>query len=66
MGYANMQNNKNIPVFLGRGGFKHGYQLAFNSDNNAPLANLYVSMLQDMGLNKSKFASSTSSQAGLS
>ena len=66
MGDANIHNNKNLPVILGGGGFKHGQHLAFNSDNNAPLANLYVSMLENMGIDKSKFASSTGTLTGLS
>ena len=66
MGDANIHNNKNLPVILAGGGFKHGQHLAFNSDNNAPLANLYVSMLQNMGLDRSKFASSTGTLTGLS
>ena len=66
MGDANIHNNKNLPVLLAGGGFKHGQHLAFNSDNNAPLANLYVSMLENMGINKSKFASSTGTLTGLS
>jgi hypothetical protein len=66
MGDANIHNNKNLPVILAGGGFKHGQHLAFNEDNNAPLANLYVSMLENMGLEKSKFASSTGTLTGLS
>ena len=66
MGDANIHNNKNLPVLLAGGGFRHGQHLAFNSDNNAPLANLYVSMLQNMGLEKSKFASSSGTLTGLS
>jgi hypothetical protein len=66
MGDANIHNNKNLPVILAGGGFKHGQHLAFNSDNNAPLANLYVSMLQNMGIDQSKFASSTGTLTGLS
>ena len=66
MGDANIHNNKNLPVVLAGGGFKHGQHLAFNEDNNAPLANLYVSMLENMGLEKSKFASSTGTLTGLS
>jgi len=66
MGDANIHNNKNLPVILAGGGFKHGQHLAFNEDNNAPLANLYVNMLENMGLEKSKFASSTGTLTGLS
>ena len=66
MGDANIHNNKNLPIILAGGGFKHGQHLAFSGENNTPLANLYVSMLEDMGLEKSKFASSTGTLTGLS
>ena len=66
MGDANIHNNKNLPVILAGGGFKHGQHLAFSEENNTPLANLYVSMLENMGLEKSKFASSTGTLTGLS
>jgi len=66
MGDANIHNNKNLPVILAGGGLKHGQHLAFSEENNTPLANLYVSMLENMGLEKSKFASSTGTLTGLS
>ena len=65
MGDANIHNNKNLPVILAGGGFKHGQHLAFSEENNTPLANLYVSMLENMGLEKSQFASSTGTLTGL-
>ena len=65
MGDANIHNNKNLPVILAGGGFKHGQHLAFSGENNTPLANLYVSMLENMGLEKSQFASSTGTLTGL-
>lgn len=58
-------NNRNLPIILAGGGFKHGQHLAFDEDNNTPLANLYVSMLQRVGLDVDKFASSTGTLAGL-
>ena len=33
--------------------------LAYNRDFNTPLANLYLSMLQNMGVETDRFASST-------
>ena len=55
-----------MAVILAGGSFKHGQHLAFNEENNTPLANLYLSMLENMGLEKSKFASSTGTLASLS
>jgi hypothetical protein len=42
MGSANSHSNTNLPVLLAGGGFKHGRHLAFDKDNNYPLANLFV------------------------
>ena len=46
-------------------GFRHGQHLAFNQHNNRPLANLYLSMLHNMGLETDRFASSTGTLTGL-
>jgi hypothetical protein len=59
MGDANIHNNKNLPIILAGGCFRHGQHLAFNQHNNRPLANLYLSMLHNMGLETDRFASST-------
>lgn len=58
-------NNRNLPIILAGGGFRHGQHLAFNPENNYPLANLYVSMLQRLGLEIDTFASSTGTMTGL-
>jgi hypothetical protein len=58
-------NNRNLPVIFAGGGFRHGQHLAFDHDNNYPLANLYVSMLQRLGLEVEQFASSTGTMTGL-
>ena len=50
MGDANIHNNKNLPIILAGGGFRHGQHLAFNQHNNKPLCNVFVSMLQKMGI----------------
>jgi hypothetical protein len=54
-----------LPLILAGGGFKHGKHLAFDATNNAPLANLFVSMLQRLGVETDKFSSSTGPLAGL-
>lgn len=58
-------DNRNLPIILAGGGFRHGQHLMFDRDNNYPLANLYVSMLQQMGLETPRFASSTGTLTGL-
>jgi hypothetical protein len=65
MGSANSHSNVNLPVLLAGGGFKHGKHLAFDPKNNYPLTNLYVSMLQRMGLETSEFSTSKGTMAGL-
>ena len=47
------------------GGSKHGQHLVFKRENNAPLCNLFVSMLQRLGVEAEAFASSTGRVAGL-
>ena len=59
LGNANSHSNQNLPLILAGGGFKHGQHLAFNAQNNTPLANLFVTMLQGLGIEADKFASST-------
>ncbi len=65
LGNASNHSNKNMPVLLGGGGFKHGQHLAFDQSNNYPLPNLFVSLLQRVGLETDRFASGTSTMSGL-
>ncbi len=65
MGDANTHANSNLPILLAGGGFKHGQHLAFNREANAPLSNLFVSMLQCFGAEVDSFGSSTGPLSGL-
>lgn len=65
MGSANSHINTNLPVLLAGGGFKHGRHLEFNALRNYPLANLFVSMLQRLGVESDRFASGTGTMTGL-
>ena len=47
------------------GVFKHGQHLAFDPDNPPPLCNLYVNMIQRMGIEADSFGSSTGTLTGL-
>lgn len=58
-------NNRNLPIILAGGGFRHGQHLAFDREKNYPLANLYVTMLQKLGLEVEQFASSTGTMTGV-
>ncbi|MEA3209770.1 MAG: hypothetical protein QOE70_2827 [Chthoniobacter sp.] len=65
LGNANTHVTTNLPVLFAGGGFKHGQHLAFDQERNYPLPNLFVSMLQRMGLEADRFASSTGTMRGL-
>jgi len=65
LGNAANHSTKNLPIILAGGGFKHGQHLAFDEKNPPPLSNLYVSMLQRMGIAADRFGSSTGTLTGL-
>ena len=65
LGDANAHSTINLPTLFAGGGFRHGQHLAFDRAQNYPLPNLFVSMLQRMGLEEGKFASSTGTMRGL-
>ncbi len=65
MGSANSHSNVNLPVLLAGGGFKHGQHLAFDPQNNYPLSNLYVSMLQRLGIETDEFSTGKGTFRGL-
>ena len=54
-----------LPILLAGGGFRHGQHLHFDPQNPPPLCNLYVSMLQRLGIEVSRFSSSTGTLTGL-
>lgn len=59
MGDANKHDNTNLPIIVAGGGLKHGTHHAFKPDNNAPLSNLFVTLLQRLGVEADRFGSST-------
>jgi hypothetical protein len=65
LGNASSHSCKNLPVLLAGGGFKHGQYLVFDPAKPPPLCNLYVSMLQRLGIEADKFGSSTGTLTGL-
>ncbi len=65
LGNANTHVTSNLPVLFAGGGFKHGQHLGFDTERNYPLPNLFVSMLQRMGLAADRFATSTGTMRGL-
>jgi hypothetical protein len=65
LGDASSHSTKNLPVFLAGGGFKHGQHLHFDPQNPPPLCNLYVSMLQRLGIETDHFGTSNGTLPGL-
>ncbi len=65
LGNASSHDNRNMPVLLAGGGFRHGQHLAFEKTNNYPLPNLYLSILRRHGLEVDRFATSTGEMTGL-
>ena len=64
MGNASSHSNKNLPLLLAGGGFRHGQHLQFRQ-GLTPASNLFVSMLQRFGVETDRFNLSTGSLSGL-
>jgi hypothetical protein len=54
MGNASSHSNKNLPLLLAGGGFKHGEHIRYEKDST-PAGNLFVSMLQRFGVETDQF-----------
>jgi hypothetical protein len=65
LGDASTHSSRNLPVLLAGGGFQHGRHLVFDPGNPPPLCNLYVSMLQRLGIEADAFGSSTGTLTSL-
>jgi len=65
LGNANTHVTTNLPVLFGGGGFRHGQHLVFDRERNYPLPNLFVNILQRLGIQADHFASSTGTMRGL-
>jgi hypothetical protein len=65
LGDASSHSTMNLPIFIAGGGFRHGQHLAFDPQNPPSLCNLYVSMLQRLGIETDRFSTGTSTLTGL-
>jgi hypothetical protein len=65
LGSGSGHSCKNLPVLIAGGGFRHAGHLAFEPKSAPPLCNLFVSMLQRLGIEADKFGSSTGTISGL-
>lgn len=59
LGDASAHSSTNLPVLLAGGSYKHQGHVAFHDGKNRPLCNLYVRMLQNMGIETERFGSSS-------
>ncbi|WP_145264300.1 DUF1552 domain-containing protein [Planctomycetes bacterium Pan216] len=65
LGNASSHDNRNMPVLLAGGGFKHGQHLAFDKKKNYALPRMYISLLQRLGMEVDQFATTTGTMQGL-
>lgn len=69
MGNASSHSNRDLPLILAGGGFRHGQHLRFEKDNargsSTPAANLFLSMLQQFGVETDEFNLPTGRLTGL-
>ena len=67
MGNANSHTNNDLPILLAGGGFRHGEHKVYPkaSRERVPLSNLYLSMLQQFGVETDFFSKSTGTLTGL-
>lgn len=59
LGNANAHDPSNLPIILAGGGYDHGRYVAYDNRNNTPLCNLFVNILNNMGVETGSFATST-------
>ena len=63
MSDGNVHSNENLPLILAGGGFNHGSMIDVRGKQ--PLSNLFVSMLQKLGVETATFNKSTGTLRGL-
>ena len=61
MGYGGTHSNRNLPILVAGGGFRHLGHVDTRSGSgfNMPLCNLYVTLLQRFGVERDRFNTST-------
>ncbi len=55
MGNGSSHSNKDLPILLAGGGFRHGEHKSYSADRRTPLCNLYTTMLQRFGIEIAQF-----------
>ena len=59
LGNANAHTSVDLPILVAGGDFAHGRHVLHEGEHNAPLCNLFVTLLQAMGVEADAFAQST-------
>ena len=59
LGNANSHAAVDLPILVAGGGYRHGQHIVHAGGQNAPLCNLFVTMLQSMGMDTESFGQST-------
>ena len=61
MGYGGTHSNRDLPIFVAGGGFRHRGHVDARGTNgkNMPLCNLYVTLMQQFGIERDQFNTST-------
>ena len=59
LGNANAHTTNDLPILVAGGGFDHGRHIIHGGEENAPLSNLFVTMLQQTGVETDRFGQST-------
>jgi hypothetical protein len=67
MGNANSHTNNDLPIVLAGGGFRHGEHKRYPQEGRKriPLCNLYLSLLQQFGVEVDSFSMSSGTLSGL-
>ncbi len=59
MGNGSSHSNKDLPILLAGGGFRHGQHKSYPQDRRVPLCNLFTTMLQRFGVEVDRFNKAT-------
>ena len=58
LGNANNHNYRNLPIIVAGGGYNHGQFVTYNRQDNLPLSNLFLSLLNNIGIETPAFGAS--------
>lgn len=59
LGNASAHSSENLPILVAGGRFRHQGHVAYDTNNNTPLSNLYLRALHQLGIESDSFGSST-------